>query len=183
MTKTSFAKKHVPPAAFSEHRRTAFARTVQLTQKALAQLQAQGQTVTLSAVSKATRAFDEKGKGLEPNTILRNPEAAKLFRQQSPAYQQRQAKARQAKRKRPQIDSDVRATYRGLRPTELMTMVEDLKTQIAALKTQQAQLQQERAEAYRVRDQALQQNTRQLAMLTQSMTQVQLSVKSDEPKM
>jgi hypothetical protein len=183
MAKTSFTKKHIPPVAFSEHRRTAFARTVQLTQKALSQLHAQGKPVTLSAVSEATRAFDEKGKGLEPNTILRNPEAAKLFRQQSPAYQQRQARARQAKRKRPVIDAAVRATYRGLRPTELMTMAEDLKTQIIALKAQQQHLQVDRDEAHRVRDQALQQNTRQLAMLTQSMTQVQLSVKSDEPKM
>lgn len=182
MSKTSFAKKHVPPVAFGEHRRTAFARTVQLTQKALTQLQAQGQTVTLSAVSEATRAFDEKGQGLEANTILRNPEAAALFRQQSPAYQRRQARARQAKRKRPRIDSDVRATYRGLRPTELIAMIEDLKTQVVAFKAQQERLRVERDEAYRLRDQALQQNTRQLATLTQSMTQVQLSEKNHEPK-
>ncbi len=180
MAKTSFAKKRVPPAAFSEHRRTAFARTVQLTQKALAQLQAQGQTVTLSAVSEATRAFDQNGKGLESNTILRNPEAAELFRQQSPAYQRRQERARKAKRKRPKIDSDVRATYRGLRPTELIAMVEDLKTQIVALKVQQTRLQGEREEAYQVRDQALQQNTRQLATLAKSMTQVHLSEKNHE---
>ncbi len=180
MAKTSFAKKRVPPAAFSEHRRTAFARTVQLTQKALAQLQAQGQTVTLSAVSEATRAFDQNGKGLESNTILRNPEAAELFRQQSPAYQRRQERARKAKRKRPKIDSDVRTTYRGLRPTELIAMVEDLKTQIVALKVQQTRLQGEREEAYQVRDQALQQNTRQLATLAKSMTQVHLAEKNHE---
>ena len=168
MAKASFTKKHVPPVAFSEHRRTAFERTVQLTQKAISQLQAQGKTVTLSAVSEATRAFDDKGKGLEPNTILRNPKAAALFRQQSPAYQQRQTKTRQAKRKRPTIDSKVRATYRGLRPTDLIAMIEDLKTQIVALKAQQQHLQVDRDKAHRLCDQALQQNTRQLAMLTQS---------------
>ena len=44
MVKRALAKKRVPPEAFGEHRRAAFARTVQLTQKALAQLQAQGRT-------------------------------------------------------------------------------------------------------------------------------------------
>ena len=172
MAKTCSAQKRVPPEAFREHRRTAFERTVQLTQKAIARLQAQGQAVTLSALSKATQAFDEKGKGLEPNTILRNPEAAELFRQHSQAYQARQHKARSAKRKRPRVSSDVQATYRGLRPAELMTMIEDLKAQMVALKAQQARLQVERDEASRLRDQALQQNTRQLGMLTKSMPQV-----------
>ena len=115
MIKTPSTQKRVPPAAFGEHRHAAFARTVQLTQKALAHLQAQGQTVTLNALSEATRAFDANGKRLEPNTILRNPQAAELFRQQSPAYQRRQERVRKAKRKRPQINSDVWATYRGLR--------------------------------------------------------------------
>jgi hypothetical protein len=180
MVKTLSTEKRVPPAAFREHRRTAFARTVQLTQKAIAQLQAQGQTVTLSAISEATRAFDEKGNGLEPNTILRNPEAAELFRQQSPAYQQRQERARKAKRKRPKANLDVRATYRGLRPAELIAMVEDLKTQIVALKAHQERLQVERDEAYRLRDQALQQNIRQLAALTRSATLVQFTDQSHE---
>ncbi len=181
MVKTSSAKKRVLPEAFSEHRRTAFERTVQLTQKAIAKLQAQGQAVTLSALSEATRAFDENGKGLEPNTILRNPEAAKLFRQQSLAYQRRQERARKAKRKHPKVNLDVRATYRGLRPAEFIAMVEDLKTQIVALKAHQERLQVERDEAYRLRDQALQQNTRQLATLAKAMTQVQLTEKSHEP--
>lgn len=173
MVKTVSAKKRVPPESFSQHRRTAFERTVQLTQKAIAQLHAQGQTVTLSALSEATQAFDENGKGLKPNTILRNPQAAELFRQQSPAYQLRQERARKSKRKRPKVNSDVRATYRGLRSVEFIAMIEDLKTQIVTLKAHQQRLQAEHDEAYRLRDQALQQNTRQLAMLTKSMTQVQ----------
>ena len=181
MVKRALAKKRVPPEAFGEHRRAAFARTVQLTQKALAQLQAQGRTVTLSALSEATRAFDAKGKGLEPNTILRNPEAAELFRQHSQAYQARQHKARSAKRKRPQVNSDVRATYRGLRPAELMAMIEDLKTQIVALKAREARLQDDRDEAHRLRDQAVQQNTRQLARLTQSLSQAPLTEKTHGP--
>jgi hypothetical protein len=181
MTKTSSTKKRVPPEAFSEHRRTAFARTVQLTQKAIAQLQAQGQTVTLSALSEATQAFDQNGKGLEPSTILRNPESAKLFRQHSPAYQACQHKARSAKRKCPKATPDAQATYRGLRSAEFIVMIEELKTQIVALKAQQERLQVERDEAYWLRDQALQQNTRQLATLTKSMTQVHLTEKSHEP--
>jgi hypothetical protein len=173
MVNTYSAKKRVPPEAFDQHRRATFKRTVQLTQKAITQLQAQGQTVTLSALSEATRAFDENGKGLEPNTILRNPKAAELFRQQSPAYRQRQERVRKAKCKRSRVNSDVRATYRGLRSAEFIAMIEDLKTQIVALKTQQERLQVERDEAYRLRAQVLHQNTRQLAMLTKSMTPVQ----------
>ncbi len=172
MGKASSAQKRVPPAAFGEHRRAAFARTIQLTQKAMAQLEAQGQTVTLGAVSEATRAFDEKGKGLTPATILRNPEAAELFRQQSPAYQRRQARARKVKRQHPKAGADVPAMYRGLRPAEFMTIIEDLKTQIVTLRAQQERLQAAREEAYRLRDQALQQNTRQLATFTRSMSQV-----------
>ncbi|MBI5028992.1 MAG: hypothetical protein HZB51_00595 [Chloroflexi bacterium] len=175
MSKKVSAKKRVPPAAFGEHRHAAFERTVQLTQKAIAQLQTQGQKVTLSALSKATQAFDEKGKGLEPNTILRNPESAKLFREQSLAYQRRQERVRKAKRKHPQVKLDVQATYRGLRSVEFIAMIEDLKTQIVALKTQQARLQVERDEAHRLRDQALQQNMRQLARLTQSLSQIPLT--------
>lgn len=182
MTKTSSVEKRVPPKAFAEHSRVGFERTVQLTQKAIVKLQAQGQTVTLRALSEATRAFDETGKGLEPNTILRNPQAAELFRQQSPAYQARQHRARKAKRQHPKVSSDVRATYRGLRPAELVQMVEDLKVQNVQLKTQQERLQVERDEAYRLRDQALQQNTRQLATLTKSMSQVGSTGTSHEPQ-
>ena len=181
MVKTSSAKKRILPEAFSEHRRAAFERTVQLTQKGIAKLQAQRQTVTLSALSEVTRAFDENGKGLEPNTILRNPEAAELFRQQSPAYQRRQERAQKAKRKHRKASSNVCATYHGLRPSDLIQMVEDLKTQIVALKTQQEHFQVQRDEAYRLRNQAVQQNTRQLATLTQSMSQVPLKDKSHEP--
>lgn len=180
MVKICSAKKRVPPEAFNQHRRAAFERTVQLTEKAIAQLQSKGQAVTLSALSEATRAFDENGKGLEPNTILRNPQAAELFRQQSPAYRQRQERARKAKRKRSRVNSDVRATYRGLRSTEFITMIEDLKAQIVTLTAQQERLQIERDKANRLRDQALQQNTQQLAMLTKSLTQVPLENKSHD---
>jgi len=151
-----------------------------LTEKAIAQLQAQGQPVTLSALVEATRALDEKGKGLGSNTILRNPKAAELFRQHSPAYQACQHKARSAKRKRPKASSDARAAYRGLRPAEFIAMVEDLKTQIIELKAHQERLQAERDEAYRLRNQAFQQNARQLAALTKSATQVQGTGKSHE---
>ncbi len=175
MTKTSSTKKRVPPEAFREHRRTAFARTVQMTPKVIAQLQAQGQTVTLSALSEATQAFDQNGKELEPNTILRNPESAKLFRQHSPACQACQHKARSAKRKCPKANPDAQATYCGLRSAEFIVMVEELKTPIVALKAQQERLRVERNEAYQLRDQALQQNARQLATLTKSMSQVQLT--------
>jgi hypothetical protein len=181
MAKMSFAKKRVLPEAFREHRRAEFERTIQLTQKAITKLQVQSQTVTLVALSEATRTFDEKGKGLSPNTILRNPKAAELFRQHSRAYQARQQKIRNVKRKRPRVSSEVQAAYRGLRSADLVQMIETLKAQIAELKTQQTQLQTERDGAYRLRDQALQLNARQLGALTKSTTQVQLTGKTHEP--
>ena len=180
MPKTASVKNRIPPEAFRQYCRTRSERTVQLTEKAIAKLQAQGQPVTLSALAEATRAFDEKGKGLGSNTILRNPKAAELFRQHSSAYQACQRKARKAKRKRPTASSDARATYRGLRPAEFVAMVEDLKAQIGELKAHQERLQAERDEAYRLRDQALQQNARQLVALTKSATQVQLTGQGHE---
>lgn len=168
MTKTSSANRHAAPESFRQYCRTRFDRTVELTQKAMAALQAQGQPVTLDTLSGATRAFDAKGKGLSANTILRNPQAAELFRQHSSAYQARKQKAKKVSRKRPEPSSEVRAIYRGLRPTEFIQMVEDLKTQVVDLKAQREKLETQRDEAYRLRDQVLQQNTQQLAMLTQS---------------
>jgi hypothetical protein len=181
MTKPSTIKR-VRPAAFGRYCLTRFERTVELTRKAIAKLQSQGRTVTLVALAELTREFDPKGKGLQPNTILRNPQAAELFRKESPAYQMRQHKAKNAKRRLLKPSSDVRALYRGLRPVDLVAMIEDLKKQTTELKTQQEKLRTERDEAYQLRDQALQQNTRQLAALTKSTTQVQLTSKSHEPR-
>lgn len=169
--------KRFPPAAFTRYRQTRFERTVRLTEQAIAQLETQGQTVTLTAVCEATREFDAGHKGIRPITILRNPQAAELFRQHSPAYQARQQQAKRAKRKqvKTKVGADLRATYAGLRPADLILIVEDLKTQIADLKAQQARLQSERDEAYRWRDEALRQNTRQLAALTRLTSPVALA--------
>ena len=167
MTKTSSNHKRIIPDAFNQYRRATFERTVRLTEKAIAKLKAEGKAVTLAGVCEATREFDERGKGLRPNSILRNPKAAELFHQHSPAYQERQQKVQKAKRKRAKatINSEARATYRGLRASDLIQMVEDLKVQIAELKTQHEKLKTERDEAYHLRDEALQHNTRQLAAL------------------
>jgi hypothetical protein len=178
MTKRSSSKSQSVPAAFDRHNRDTFQRTVRLTQQAIAQLQADGKTVTLAAVCELTPAFDEHHKGLAPVTILRNSEAAELFRQHSPAYQARLHKQRQAKRRvsKPKTASKVAVAYRGLRTTELIQIAEDLKAQIAALKTLQIRLQAERDEAYRLRDETVQQNLRQLAALTQALpTQLRFS--------
>jgi hypothetical protein len=167
MTKASSNHKRVIPDAFNQYRRATFERTVRLTEKAIGKLEAEGKIVTLAGVCEATRALDERGKGLRPITILRNPKAAELFHQHSPAYQERQQKMQKAKRKRAKatIDSEARAMYRGLHASDLIQMVEDLKVQIAKLKTQQEKLQTERDEAYHLRDEALQHNARQLAAL------------------
>jgi hypothetical protein len=172
MTKPSMIKR-VRPAAFGRYCQTRFERTVELTRKAIAKLQSQGRTVTLVALAEVTREFDPKGKGLQPNTILRNSQAAELFRKESPSYQVRQQKAKNAKRRSPKPSSDVRTLYRGLRPVDLIAMIEDLKKQITELKTQQEKLRTDREEANRLLGQALQQNARQLAALTKSTTQVQ----------
>ncbi len=174
MPKTQSIRKRIPPDAFGQYSQARFERTVQLTEKAITKLEANARTVTLAAVCEATREFDDKGKGLSPITILRNPQAAEHFRQHSPAYQERQRQAKRTKRPRirARVNADVRAAYQGLRSSDLIQMVEDLKTQVAALKTQQEKLQTERDEAYQLRDQALLQNTQQLMALTRLAPQV-----------
>ncbi len=94
MLKNPPAKKKVPPDAFQQYNQTKFQRTVHLTRQAITKLQDDGLTVTLAAVAEATRGCDQEGKGITPTTILRNPEAAALFRQHSPAYQARQQQAK-----------------------------------------------------------------------------------------
>jgi len=177
MLETPTVTKRVFPEAFTRYCQTRFERTVRLTEQAITRLETQGQLVTLAAVCEATREFDAKHKGIQPITVLRNPKAAELFRQHSPAYQERQHQAKRAKRKRirTKVGADVRAAYSGLRSADLILMVEDLKTQIADLKAQQARLQNERDEAYRWRDEALRQNTRQLAALTKLTSQAALA--------
>jgi hypothetical protein len=96
MSKPSSTLKPGSPASFSQHNHNLFQRTVTLTQKAINHLEAEGRTITLAAVCEATGHFDDRGKGLAPITILRNPEAAALFRQSSPAYQARQQQAKKA---------------------------------------------------------------------------------------
>ncbi len=168
MTNTSMKPKRTVPDAFNQYRQKMFARTVRLTEQAIAKLEAEHQTITLDGLCEATRELDEQGKGLRPTAILRNPQAAELFRQHSPVYQARQHKARKAKRKRPgpKSASATPTIYRGLRTPDLIQMVEDLKAQIAGLKAQQETFETERREAYRLRDEALQQNARLLATLT-----------------
>lgn len=151
-----------PPPAFPQHNQAKYQRTIQLTRQAIAQLQAERQTVTLAAVVEATRAFTESGKGLTATTILRNPDTAALFHQHSPAYQQRQRV--QSARLQP---APAPATSSPLAVADLNPLVEALKKQVAELQVQQATLKSERDEAYRLRDEVLQQNTRQLAMLAQ----------------
>jgi len=138
----------------------------QLTQKAITQLEADHQRVTLTTLVATTRTLDEGGKGLSSKTILRNVEAATLFRKHSPAYQTRQQKLKRVKRKRARVDADTRAAYRGLRPSDLIQLVEDLKKENAEIRMQRDKFQAEREEAYRLRDEALEHNTRQLAALT-----------------
>jgi hypothetical protein len=154
---------------FRQHNRAQSQRTVELTRRAIAKLEAEGQRVTLSALTAATRAVDTEQKGLAAKTILRNAEACALFHQHSSAYQQRQARAPRVKRRRscPHLSADTRAIYRGLRTTDLIQMIEASKQSITEMKKDQARLQAERDEAYRQRDEALQQNVRQLAVLTE----------------
>ena len=170
MSKRSFTHPSSSPPSFSQHNRTKFQRTVVLTQKAIKHLEAEGRTITLAAVCEATGHFDEGGKTLAPITILRNPEAAALFRQSSPACQARVQRAKKAKRKH-QMSLDVRAVYHGLRARDLIQMIEELKGQITAMEAKQTQLKRERDEAIRLRDEALEQNVRQLATLTQLVSQ------------
>jgi hypothetical protein len=173
MAKTPPTPERTLPKALQQLNQTKFQRTVRLTRQAITKLQHEGQTVTLAAIAEATRLFDEDSKGITPTTILRNPEAATLFRQHSPAYQARQQQLKRSKRKAPRakLDAQTRATYRGLRSSDLIQMIEDLKKQITELKAERDKLKAERDEAYRLRDEALQQNTRQLAALTKLMNQ------------
>ena len=168
MASLSPKPRHTTPEAFSQYRRAAFERTVRLTEQAITKLGAAGRNITLEAICEASRELDEQGKGLKPITILRNPEAAKLFHCHSLAYQERQQKVRKAKyrhaKPKPQAE-EVQASYRGLRSPDLIQMVEELKTQLAELKVQQEKLKAERDAAYHLRDEVLLHNTRQLAAL------------------
>jgi hypothetical protein len=169
MPKPPSSKKRERPAAFRQYNETSYERTVRLTRQAINVLQTGKRTVTLAAIAETTRAVDETGQGLMPTTILRNPEAAQLFRQHSPAYQAKQ----QAKLAHPQpnIEAQIPAVYHGMSSAELIQMIEILKKQVPDLKTQRDKLKVERDEAYRLRDEALQQNTHQLAALTRLMRQ------------
>lgn len=166
MSEALLAPKRVLPETFSQHNQTQYQRIVELTRKAITRLETEQEPVTLAAIVELTGKLDGEGKGISsPKTILRNPEAAELFRQHSPAYQERQKKAKKAKRKK-KVSPDTRAAYQGLRASDLIQMVEDLKAQVVELKTHQEKLRSERDEAYRLRDEVLQHNARQLAALT-----------------
>jgi len=169
MSKTLVSKKRTPPESFRQRNQAQSQRVIELTQKAIAHLEANHQLVTLNSVVAITQSLDDQRKGLSAKTILRNAEAATRFHEHSLAYQARQQKIDRAKRKRARVDADMRATYRGLRPSDLIQMMEDLKKQNAELQTQCNKWKVEREEAYRLRDEALQHNTRQLAALTRQM--------------
>ena len=174
MAEQPSAEGAIVPAEFHQHNYEKFQRTVRLTRQAIYKLQQNGKTVTLAALSEATRAFDERGNGLTAATILRNQEACALFHLHSPAYQQRQKQIVKLKRKYPRSkgDMDTRAAYRGIHRSELIQMIEDLKGSLTELETQKAQLQAARDEAREIRNEARQQNTLQLAVLTQLTGQV-----------
>jgi L-rhamnose mutarotase len=168
MPRRASTDKREAPDTFAQRNQAQYQRVVRLTRQGIAELQARHQSITLLALSQITASLDQGGKGLSPRTILRNAEAAELFHQHSPAYQERQQEAKKAKRKRSKIkvNPDVRATYKGLHAADYIQMVEELKAKIEEMKVQQAKLQKERDEAYSLRNQALEQNTRQLAALT-----------------
>jgi hypothetical protein len=169
MSKSSTISKRTPPESFRERNQAQSQRVVELTRKAIAQLEAKHQAVTLNSVVAITASLDDQRKGLAAKTILRNPVAAALFHEHSPSYQARQQQAKRAKRKRVRLDADTRAAYRGLRTSDLIQMMEDLKKQNTTLQTQCDKMKAERAEAYRLRDEALALNTRQLAALTRQL--------------
>ncbi len=168
MPKTPPTARQLQQECFGQYNRTQYQRVVQLTEKAMAQLEASHQRVTLTTLADTTRAVDTEKRGLSARTILRNADAAALFRQHSPAYQERQQKATRARRKRArrQTNAEARAHYRGLRVSDLVPLVEELKAQVAQMNTHEAKLQAERDAAYRLRDEALEHNARQLAALT-----------------
>lgn len=169
MPKPSPTPKRMPPPALRQYYQDQFQRTVQLTEGAIAQLEAVGETVTLEALCAQTRRIDEQGKGLKPMTVLRNPKAAELFHQHSPAYLARQQRVRKVQRNRSKAkpSSTTTSRYRGLRAADLIQIIEALQTQIGELKAQQEKCKAERNEAYHLRDEALQQNARQLVALTE----------------
>ncbi len=164
MTNPHPTRQQIVPEAFRRRNRVEWERVVVLTQKAIAQLEAAHQVVTLSAVAATTQSVDEKRKGLSVKTILRNEEAASLFRAHSPAYQRRQQKVKRAKAQRTQVKADTRGMYRGLRTLDLIRMVEDLKKRNAELQAQRDRFLAEREEAVEL-------NIRQLAALTHQMQQ------------
>ena len=166
MSETLASKKRTPPESFRQRNLAQSQRVIELTQKAIAQLEANHQSVTLNSVVAITQSLDDQRKGLSAKTILRNEEAARLFHDHSLSYQVRQQKVKRAKRKHVRVNADTRAIYRGLRPSDLIQMMEDLKKQNGALQTQCDKLRAEREDAYRLRDEALEHNTRQLAALT-----------------
>lgn len=169
MAKTPAPKKRLVPESFRQRNRAESERVIQLTQKALAQLEADHQPVTLTTVVASTRTLDDGSKGLSAKTILRNPKAARLFHEHSPVCQARQQRVRRARRKRIRVDADTRAAYRGLRLSDLIQMMEEMKRQNAEIRMQRDKLQTERDEAYRLRAEALEHNARQLAALTRQM--------------
>lgn len=120
------------------------------------------------AVSAATRALDEGGKGLAPNTILRNAEAREFFHQQSESYQERQQRAGKAKRRRsrPRVCAKLSADYRGLRASDLVQIIEQLKQTLHELETRQTKLEADRDVMRQCCTELQQQNVRQLAALT-----------------
>ena len=166
MPKTSSPQKRVPPETFKQYNQTQYERVVQLTQAAIAKLEDKHQPVTLTEIAGTTRSLDSAGKGISTRTILRNSDAVALFRQHSPAYQARQQKTKKAKRKRVMVKGETRSTYRGLRSSDLIQIVEDLKQQNAELKAQLDRYRADREAAYQVRDEALQHNARLVASLT-----------------
>lgn len=141
---------------------------MELTRQAITKLKTAGQKITLIAVSEATRALDESGKGLSPNTILRNSEARELFHQQSASYQQRQQRLGKVKRRRSRFHniSNLGAEYRGLRPSELIEIIVQLKQTITELQARETKLQAERDAVNQCCEELRQQNIRQLASLT-----------------
>lgn len=170
MTKLSLSGKERLLANLHQHNQIRAQRTVDLTRQAIARLKADGQKVTLIAVSAATRALDERGKGLAPNTILRNAEARELFHQESESYQARQRRAGKKRSRRSHFRSRVTANSsvdcRGLSASDLVQIIEQLKQTVLDLRTRQAKLEADRDAVRQWCDELQQQNIRQLAELT-----------------
>jgi hypothetical protein len=111
MSKSRSIPKRTPPESFRERNLAQSQRVVELTRKAIAQLEANHQAVTLNSVVAITVSLDDQHRGLAAKTILRNPVAATLYHEHSPSYQARQQQAKRAKRKRVRLDADTRAAY------------------------------------------------------------------------